>query len=80
MKVDNRPRMGGTFITETMVFYMSNDVQRNLDKTEPELIDYFPWAKQSAPPNNFVTQQISACLLVPAPMLGILGTYVGKSL
>lgn len=48
MKADNRPRMGGgaTFITETMVFYMSNDVQRNLDKTEPELIDYFPWVKQ----------------------------------
>lgn len=42
MKVDNRPR---TFIIETMVFYMSNDVQRHLDKTEPELTDYFPSVK-----------------------------------
>lgn len=33
----------------------------------------------SAPQNNFVTQQISACLLVPATMLGILGTHVGKT-
>lgn len=32
----------------------------------------------SAPQNNFVTEQISAGLLVPATTLGILGTYVGK--
>lgn len=32
----------------------------------------------SAPQNNFVTEQISACLLVPATTLGILGIYVGK--
>lgn len=75
MKVDNRPR---TFIIETMVFYMSNDVQRHLDKTEPELT-IFHWSNNvSAPQNNFVTEQISACLLVPVTMLGILGTYVGK--
>lgn len=76
MKVDNRPR---TFIIETMVFYMSNDVQRHLDKTEPELTIFHRSNNVSAPQNNFVTEQISACLLVPVTMLGILGTYVGKT-